>query len=189
MDFRSPRPPCLLFASERPLSAAARGMRGSRIRRPVRSLRRHARAVACVVLGLAGVALATPAAAQPASAYEHVSNFLSTPDFPLATVADHSQRFTTGSNSGGYKLYDVLIRTTATQGPGGYLIGDVRCTGDEDFVVPVPDVPLPTIPISRIAPSWGTRFRSTCAGCSQVGTRTGILVRPSIRPAALSRGT
>ena len=122
-------------------SAAARGGRGSRIRRPVRSLRRHARAVACVVLGLAAVASTTPAAAQPASAYEHVSNFLSTPDFPLATVADHSQRFTTGSNSGGYKLYDVLIRTTATQGPGGYLIGDVRCTGDEDFVVPVPDDP------------------------------------------------
>ena len=141
----APPRPCPVWrgarGSFRPQQGRARGVRGSRIRRPVRSLRRHARVVACVVLGLAAVASTTPAAAQPASAYEHVSNFLSTPDFPLATVADHSQRFTTGSNSGGYKLYDVLIRTTATQGPGGYLIGDVRCTGDEDFVVPVPDDP------------------------------------------------
>ena len=104
MDFRSPRPPCLLFASERPLSAAARGVRGSRIRRPVRSLRRHARAMACVVLGLAAVALATPAAAQPASAYESVSNLQQSPVGHVFAVADHSQRFTTGSNSGGYTL-------------------------------------------------------------------------------------
>ena len=143
-------------------SAAARGGRGSRIRRPVRSLRRHARAVACVVLGLAAVASATPAAAQPASAYEHVSNFLSTPDFPLATVADHSQRFTTGSNSGGYKLYDVLIRTTATRGPGGYLIGDVRCTGDELSLLDCPFVGNPfLVSVCRVLAS-GYPDRDSC---------------------------
>ena len=143
-------------------SAAARGVRGSRIRRPVRSLRRHARAVACVVLGLAAVASTTPAAAQPASAYEHVSNFLSTPDFPLATVADHSQRFTTGSNSGGYKLYDVLIRTTATRGPGGYLIGDVRCTGDEPSLLDCPFVGNPfLVSVCRVLAS-GYPDRDSC---------------------------
>ena len=143
-------------------SAAARGVRGSRIRRPVRSLRRHARAVACVVLGLAAVASATPAAAQPASAYEHVSNFLSTPDFPLATVADHSQRFTTGSNSGGYKLYDVLIRTTATRGPGGHLIGDVRCTGDELSLLDCPFVGNPfLVSVCRVLAS-GYPDRDSC---------------------------
>ena len=81
MGFRSvPRPLCLRCAMPRHAppgrgvppehSAAARGVRGSRIWRPVRSLRRHARAMACGVLGLAAVASTTPAAAQPASAYE-----------------------------------------------------------------------------------------------------------------------
>ena len=172
MGFPVPRPLCLRCAMPRHAppgrgeppehSATARGVRGSRIWRPVRSLRRHARAVACVVLGLAAVASATPAAAQPASAYEHVSNFLSTPDFPLATVADHSQRFTTGSNSGGYKLYDVLIRTTATQGPGGYLIGDVRCTGDEDFLSECPFVGNPfLVSVCRVLAS-GYPDRDSC---------------------------
>ena len=172
MGFPVPRPLCLRCAMPRHAppgrgvppehSAAARGVRGSRIWRPVRSLRRHARVVACVVLGLAAVASTTPAAAQPASAYEHVSNFLSTPDFPLATVADHSQRFTTGSNSGGYKLYDVLIRTTATRGPGGYLIGDVRCTGDEDFLSECPFVGNPfLVSVCRVLAS-GYPDRDSC---------------------------
>ena len=172
MGFPVPRPLCLRCAMPRHAppgrgvppehSAAARGVRGSRIWRPVRSLRRHARAVACVVLGLAAVASTTPAAAQPASAYEHVSNFLSTPDFPLATVADHSQRFTTGSNSGGYKLYDVLIRTTATRGPGGHLIGDVRCTGDEDFLSECPFVGNPfLVSVCRVLAS-GYPDRDSC---------------------------
>ena len=140
MDFRSPRPPCLLFASERPLSAAAPGVRGSRIRRPVRSLRRHARAMACGVLGLAAVALATPAAAQPASAYESVSNLQQSPVGHVFAVADHSQRFTTGSNSGGYSLYNVVIRTSddRTTGvdiaTGQYVLGDFICSGDELFL-------------------------------------------------------
>ena len=120
-------------------SAAALGGRGSRIRRPVRSLRRHARVVAFVVLGLAGVASTTPAAAQPASAYEHVRNVDQDPISIVFTGRDHSQRFTTGSYSRGYSLTDVAIGTEDSRSVGnyvGYYLGtDLACTGSENFIV------------------------------------------------------
>ena len=196
MNFPTPRPPCLLFASESPLSAAAcavplpsgppprtgprsgaeakdiqsatlprrdprrlmprlappgrgeppehsaaaGGVRGSRIRRPVRSLRRHARAMACVVLGLAAVALATPAAAQSASAYERVRNVDQEPLSIVFTGRDHSQRFTTGSYSGGYSLAHVAIGTEDARylsdfSGSPYLGADLTCAGEELFLV------------------------------------------------------
>ena len=66
---------CPVWRGEPPEhSAAALGVRGSRIRRPVRSLRRHARAVALAVLGLAAALFAVPEPAEAQTVTTFVSN-------------------------------------------------------------------------------------------------------------------
>ena len=66
---------CPVWRGEPPEhSAAALGVRGSRIRRPVRSLRRHARAVALAVLGLAAALFAVPEPAEAQTVTTFISN-------------------------------------------------------------------------------------------------------------------
>ena len=162
----APPRPCPVWrgarGSFRPQQGRAPGVRGSRIRRPVRSLRRHARAVACVVLGLAGVASATPAAAQSLSDYERVSNVDVDPGRPVLPAPyvrsdlDHSQRFTTGSYSRGYTLTNVAIGTEH-----GVYIYSPACTGSEDFLTNCPVLDTFSVSVCRVLIS-GYPDRDSC---------------------------
>ena len=98
---------CPVWRGEPPEhSAAALGVRGSRIRRPVRSLRRHARAVALAVLGLAAALFAVP---EPAEA-QTVTTFVSNTGQAGSDTSYYvrATSFTTGS--GTYTLTSVGVR-------------------------------------------------------------------------------
>ena len=98
---------CPVWRGEPPEhSAAALGVRGSRIRRPVRSLRRHARAVALAVLGLAAALFAVPEPAEAQTVTTFVSNTGQAGNDTSYYVRATS--FTTGS--GTYTLTSVGVR-------------------------------------------------------------------------------
>jgi len=83
---------------------------------------------------------------------------------PICT--DVSQRFTTGSNSDGYSLQHIGLRTEATVSDGvtsvQYVVADIVCTGDEERVADCPWVGNPfSVSVCRVLAN-GYPDRSAC---------------------------